>query len=71
MDPIEMPPEGPYFDILRRMTPGQRLRKAFELSELTRSLLRAGLRAAHPDASPDDLHRMYLERLAACHNRNY
>jgi hypothetical protein len=71
VDPSQTPPDGPYFDIIRRMTPAQRLRKAFELSELTRALLRAGLRASHPQASPDDLHRMYLERLAACHNKNY
>jgi hypothetical protein len=29
------------------------------------------LRQRFPDLPEDDFHRLYLERLAKCHNRNY
>jgi hypothetical protein len=60
-----------YIEVLRRMTPGQRLAKAMELSELSRSLTRAGLRERHPQASEDELHALYLERLDRCRSRTY
>jgi hypothetical protein len=53
------------------MTPQQRLQKSFELTELPRNLFRQGLRKRFPGLSEDALHRLYLERLAKCHNRNY
>ena len=53
------------------MTAEQRLIKAFELSAMTRELFRQGLRQAHPDLSPADFQRLFLERLDRCHNRNY
>jgi hypothetical protein len=60
-----------YIEVLRRMTPQQRLGKAFELSELTKRLFRQGLKKQFPELSEEDFHRLYLERLAKCHNRNY
>ena len=60
-----------YIQVLRRMTPEQRLAKAFELSELTKRLFREGLRKQFPELSQEDFHRLYLKRLAKCHNRNY
>jgi len=60
-----------YLEVLRRMTPEQRLQKAWELTESTRELLRAGIRQRHPDTSEADLDRIYLEQLQACHNKNY
>lgn len=60
-----------YIEVLRRMTPGERLAKAFELSELTKRLFKQGLRKRFPELSEEDFHRLYLERLAKCHNRNY
>ena len=60
-----------YIQVLRRMTPEQRLAKAFELSELTKRLFREGLRKQFPELSEEDFHRLYLKRLAKCHNRNY
>jgi len=45
MDPKPRPLHRIYIDILRRMTPEQRLLKAFELSETSKSLLQQGLRA--------------------------
>lgn len=69
--PKERPNGAAYLNVLRRMTPQQRLAIAFELSELTRKLFRQGLAERFPDLSADDLHKLYLERLAKCHNRNY
>ena len=60
-----------YIEILRGMTPEQRLIKAFELTETSKTLFRHGLRKQHPDLSDDDFHKLYLERLDKCHNRNY
>ena len=60
-----------YIEILRGMTPEQRLMKAFELTETSKALFRHGLREKHPDLSDDEFHKLYLERLEKCHNRNY
>jgi hypothetical protein len=58
-------------ELLRSLTPGQRLQKAFELSELSRALFFAGLRKRFPHATGQELHQILLDRLAKCHNRNY
>jgi hypothetical protein len=71
MDPKPKPNEELYLEVLRRMTPEQRLRQAFELSEMTRQLFRHGLRQRFPDLSEEELHKIFLERLAECHNSNY
>ena len=63
------PNHGVYLDILRRQTPDQRLAKAFELGEFSRSLFREGLRQRFPHLSDDELQHLYLERLEKCHNR--
>jgi hypothetical protein len=60
-----------YIETLRRMSPEQRLAKAFELGEMSRGLFRTGLRARFPDLSEAEFHRLYLERLEKCHNRNW
>lgn len=60
-----------YLATLQRMTPEQRLLKALELSEMTRDLLRAGIRQRFPDAGVAKQRRIYLERLARCHNRTF
>jgi hypothetical protein len=60
-----------YYQILRGMSPQERLEKAFELSDLTHDLFKAGLKNRYPDLATDELKRLYLERLQACHNRNY
>jgi hypothetical protein len=71
MDPKPRPNHLAYLQILRAMTPAQRLQKAFELSEFTKSLFKQGLRRRFPDLSEAELHQLYLSRLAKCHNRNY
>jgi hypothetical protein len=60
-----------YIETLRRMTPQQRLEKAFELTESSRELFRAGLRHRFPELSTEELQRVYLCELEKCHNRNY
>ncbi len=60
-----------YIEVLRRMTPEARLRKAFELSELSRNLFLHGLRRRFPNLPDEEIKEIYLRRLAKCHNRNY
>ena len=52
------------------MSPEERLRKAFEMSAFTKRLFKDGLRRRFPKLSDEALHKLYLERLAKCHNRN-
>lgn len=70
MDPKPHPNRTRYIETLRRMTPEQRLMKALELSEMSRELTRAGLRERFPNASEDEIQRLFLERLERCRSRN-
>jgi hypothetical protein len=70
-DPKPRPNHKLYIQSLRAMTPEQRLRKAFELSEFSKQLFILGLRRRFPDASEKELRKILLDRLALCHNRNY
>jgi hypothetical protein len=65
------PNDDRYVEILRRMTPEQRLLKAFELTELSRDLFAAGLRARHPDLSESEFRRLVVEKLKECHNKPF
>ena len=58
-----------YLRILRAMTPEQRLRKAFELSDFSKALFMAGLRRRFPDISAEEFSRIVRDRLEKCHNR--
>ncbi|HEY1629291.1 MAG TPA: hypothetical protein VGF52_05500 [Tepidisphaeraceae bacterium] len=60
-----------YLQVLRRMTPAQRLAKAIELSDLGKRLFLHGLRKRFRDADEKQIHALYLSRIARCHNRNY
>ena len=60
-----------YLEVLRRMSPEQRLLKAFELSEFSRQLFTQGLRQAFPELCREDFQKLLLQRLDKCHNRNY
>jgi hypothetical protein len=71
MDPKPRPNHRRYLEILRGMTAEQKLQIVFDLSETSKALFRAGLRKRFPDATEEELHRIYLERLEKCHNRNY
>ena len=53
------------------MSPQQRLQITFDLTKQTRELLRTGLRDRFPKLSDEELHRLSLEQLEKCHNRNH
>jgi hypothetical protein len=57
MRPADTSPEAwkQYLDILRRMTPEEKLKRAFELSRLARSFAEAGLRERHPHAGAREI----------------
>ena len=67
----ERPNHKIYIQVLRRMTPEQRLLKAFELLEFSRELFVHGLRKRHPNLGDEAFKKLLLERLGKCHNRNY
>jgi hypothetical protein len=71
MNPKPRPNHQRYLEVLRAMTPEQRLQKAFELSAFTKALFREGLRKRFPSASEAEFRQILLARLAKCHNRNY
>lgn len=71
MDIKPKPNRQLYINILRKMTPAQRLEKAFDLSEFSRKLLIEGLRKQFPDVTEDEFRKIVLKRLERCHNRNY
>ncbi|HET6247057.1 MAG TPA: hypothetical protein VFE47_05100 [Tepidisphaeraceae bacterium] len=71
MDPKPRPNHRLYLQVLKRMTPEQRLKKAMELSELGKRLFLHGLRKRFPQATDAEIHTLYLKRLERCHNRNY
>jgi len=52
-------------DAIRRISPVERLRRAFELSEAMRELALAGLRTRHPGLSEAELIERLLERSPA------
>ena len=60
-----------YVEALRNMSPERRLLKAFELTDMTRELLKTGLAQCHPSASTRQLERLYLERLERCRSRTF
>jgi hypothetical protein len=65
----ERPNHRIYVRVLRAMGPEKRLKKAFELSEFTRALMRRGLEDLHPELAPSDLNRVYLDRMKKARER--
>ena len=53
--------------VTRSMTGEQRVAKAFELTELTRQFMRAGIREANPDADEARIQELYVDRLLHFH----
>lgn len=49
-------------ETLRRMTPLQRLNKAFEYSEFERKVMKHSLRLRYPDMSDEEIHILFLAR---------
>jgi hypothetical protein len=66
----QQPNRRVYIETLRRMTPEQRLSKAFELSDMTHAALRVAVAARNPGAGPEELQELYLERLERCRRRD-
>jgi hypothetical protein len=50
-------------EILRRMTPAQRIEQMFEMNAFVRENVTAQLQHQHPDWSPEQVHRALLQRL--------
>jgi hypothetical protein len=57
MRPADTTPEAwqVFLDSQRRMSPGEKLARVFEHSAFVRSLIMAGLRRRHPDATEPEL----------------
>jgi hypothetical protein len=53
--------------VVRSMTGPQKVTKAFELTEMTRQIMREGIRRQHPDAGESEIHEMYVDRLLQYH----
>ena len=71
MDIKPRPNHHLYLRTLGNMTPEQRLMKAFELSRMAKELFLLGLHRRFSTKSEDEIKKIYLERIAKCHNRNY
>ncbi len=52
-----LPNDDRYLAVLRAMSPEQRVRKAAELSELTKALAMAGIRSRFPDIGETEARR--------------
>jgi len=71
MDIKNRPNHRIYIQVLRNMSPEERLLKAFELSEFTGQLFVHGLHKRFPNLNNKEFKKLLLERLDKCHNRNY
>jgi len=60
-----------YIKIVRKLTPEKKLEKCFDLNEFTKALFLTGLRNRFPNLSEDEIKKLYLKRVAKCHNLNY
>jgi hypothetical protein len=65
------PDRKAYIKIIRKMSPEDRLKKCFELNELTKQLFLTGLRSKFPDCSEKEIKVIYLKRIDKCRNLNY
>lgn len=59
-----------YIRVLRGMTPEERLRKAFELSDFSVALFTRGLSTRFPERSPEALRDLVRRRREKCRNRS-
>ena len=49
--------------VVKSMSGPQRVAKVFELTEMTRQIMREGIRRQHPEARESEIHEMYVDRL--------
>ena len=71
MNPKAFHDHSLYLQILARLGPEGRSKKAFELSSFSKELFFAGLQSQFPKKSPAEIRTLYLERLTQCYNRNF
>lgn len=57
--------------IIRSMSPREKLQQVFVLNERTLKLIRIGLQRRFPDLDEAAIDRLYLQMRARCHNRIY
>jgi hypothetical protein len=57
MRPLDTSPEAwaVFLDIQKRMTPGEKIARVFELSARVKAMAEAGLRQRYPDASDEEI----------------
>jgi len=60
-----------YYEILRSMSPQEKLLKSFELTEFARAANKAGMRSRYQHLSEREFEQLFLERQKACHNQIY
>ena len=60
-----------YYSVILKMTPEQKIAKVIELTELSRNLMKEGLKIQFPNKTEIEIHKLYLDRLKQCHNSNY
>jgi hypothetical protein len=65
------PDHKEYIKMMRKMYPEDRLRKSFEMTELSRKLFLAGLKNRFPNLSDKEIKKIYLKRIDKCHNSNW
>lgn len=65
------PNHSTYLQVLRRMSPEQRLRKALELSDFAKQLFIQGLRRRFPHLPEDEFRSLVRRRFDKCHNRSF
>lgn len=63
--PVDTSPDAwrAHLEALRRMTGGERVARAFELSEAARTISQAGIRHRHPDWSDERVRDALMELL--------
>ncbi len=71
METMDKQTHREYIKILKKMTPQQRLLRAMELSDLTKSLFITGLKLRYPDYTEDEIKNIYIEKISRCRNSGY
>jgi len=56
-----------WYRVQKRLTGVQKVVKSFELTELTRQTMRAGIRKRYPDATETKIQEIYVDRLLSFH----
>jgi len=60
-----------YIEILRNMTPQQKIDKIFELNKLGDDLFRAGLKKRFPNLTKEEFNKLYKSRIEKCYSRDW